>query len=172
MTDKAAHGAGDIPINLAGEELVLKPTLEACMGISKLAGGVAHVRQKIGGLDFAVVCDVIALGLNATSGSQRKQIEGLVYREGLINVAGDCLRFIRAVSNGGVVPSDSSLEALHYELSALINRSGSDPELQEFLPTIVQLREQIADKLEREASQDGDRPLAEQSPSLSTTTSS
>jgi hypothetical protein len=102
----AAPNAGDIPITLGGEEHVLKPTLEACIGISNLKGGLTAAVARCHALDFDTICEIVALGLGATSGAQKKLIREGVYSAGLINVSTECILFIRTVANGGVRPVD------------------------------------------------------------------
>lgn len=99
-------GAGDIPITLDGEEFKLVPTLAACIGISGIAGGLSQAVARCHQLHFDTICEVICLGLNATSGAQRKQVQEKVFKTGLIAVAADAILFIRTVANGGQRPND------------------------------------------------------------------
>lgn len=103
---EATTGAGDVPITLDGEEFKLVPSLEACRAISKIAGGLTQAVSRCHQMNFETICDVICLGLNATSGPQRKQVEEKVYRTGTINVAAEAILFIRVVANGGQLPPD------------------------------------------------------------------
>lgn len=106
MADEAAPGAGTIPITLTGEELKLTPSLEACIAISNMAGGLTQAVARCHQMNFDTICEVICLGLGATSGPQRKQVKERVYETGLINVAADAILFIRVVANGGQVPKE------------------------------------------------------------------
>lgn len=111
MAGEAAPGAGDIPIDLVGvPDAVLKPTLHACETISKMHGGLAAAVIKCRNLDFDLVAEVIALGLNATSAMQRKQVREAVYLTGTINCAAVAMLFIRTVANGGVRPNDEEAD--------------------------------------------------------------
>lgn len=106
MAEIAAPNAGDIPITLDGEKHVLKPSLEACIGVSKIAGGLSQAVARCHQLNFETVCEVIGYGLNATSGPQRKQVEALVYKTGVIAVAAEAIAFIRTIANGGQRPTE------------------------------------------------------------------
>jgi len=100
-------GAGDITIMLAGKEQTMHPSLEACMAISKLAGGAHNVINRLLSLDFEMICEVIALGTGFTSLNERKIIQQSVYDTGTINLFGDCVLFVRIINNGGRLPDDS-----------------------------------------------------------------
>lgn len=106
MADAPEPGAGDVPIMLGGQEHVLKATLGACIGISKLTGGLNAAVVRCNQLHFETIVEIIALGLSASSLQQKKQVEELVFTTGLINVAAQCILFIRVVANGGRVPKD------------------------------------------------------------------
>lgn len=102
--DGPAIGAGNVPIELGGEAMFLKPSLEACDAISKLRGGLNMAVQRLLALDFDATCEIVSLGLGATSGQQKKEVRQRVYESGLINVQGPCILFIRTIANGGVIP--------------------------------------------------------------------
>lgn len=99
-------GMEDVPIILDGEEFKLVPTLGACRAISAMAGGLSQAAQRCLQMHFETVVEVIALGLNATSGPQKKQIEEKVFKTGLVNVAADAILFIRIVGGGGSLPKE------------------------------------------------------------------
>ncbi len=103
-------GAGDISILLADKEQVMRPTLEACMAISKLAGGAHNVINRLLALDFDMICEVIALGTGYTSLKERQIIQQSVYATGTINLFGDCVLFVRIINNGGRMPDDGGGE--------------------------------------------------------------
>ena len=106
MVAQPSPQAGDIPIVLDGRELTLKPTLAACLAVNRLGTGLNAVIQKCANMDFETICEVICVGLDATSGKNRQEVQELVFRTGAINVAPDAIQFVRAVGNGGVVPKD------------------------------------------------------------------
>lgn len=106
MTDQPEIGAGDVEIDLGGEVLVLRPTLDACMRINKIAGGMNAAANGVASLNFDIICDVIAAGLGANPTQRQKLIPEKVYMAGMINLAGPCIRFIRIVNNGGRPPVD------------------------------------------------------------------
>jgi hypothetical protein len=105
--NKPEPGAGDVPIIIDGKEHLMRPSLEACMAISKLAGGANRVIERCYALDFEMLVDVIAIGTGYTSGRERKLIAEGVYKQGTISVAADCVLFVRIVNNGGHPPADN-----------------------------------------------------------------
>ncbi len=107
---KAEPGAGDITITLAGKEHTMQPTLQACMALSKFSGGLAMAARKCMALDFETICEIISIGTGYTSLENRKLIQEAVFETGMIFVAADCGLFIRAVQNGGRIPSDDEDE--------------------------------------------------------------
>lgn len=108
MADKGPEpGAGDVPIVIDGKEHWMRPSLEACMAISKLAGGANRVIERCYALDFEMLVDVIAIGTGYTSMRERKLIAEGVYKQGTISIAGDCVLFVRIVNNGGHPPNDN-----------------------------------------------------------------
>ena len=98
--DKPEPGAGDIPILLDGKQQVLQPSLQACLTVSKLHGGLNAAVQRCAALDFETICAVITagLGLNPT---QARMIPEAVYRTGTIQLYGPCVDFIHVIANGG-----------------------------------------------------------------------
>lgn len=110
MADKPEYGAGDVPIMIDGQEKHLRPTLEACIAISKLNGGLAVAIQKCGQLDFDMICEIVAHGLGATSGPQRKLIAEAVFKGGVISVSAACIEFVRTIANAGQRPADDDEE--------------------------------------------------------------
>lgn len=106
MVAQAAPNAGDIPIRLDGREFTMKPTLEACLAINRLGSGLNAVIQKCANMDFETICEIVCIGLDATSGKNRQEVQQLVFNTGVIHVAADAIMFVRTVANGGVVPKD------------------------------------------------------------------
>lgn len=118
-------GAGTVPIMLDGKEHQLVPTLEACMAISKFAGGTMKAIERCYACDFEAICEIIALGTGYISGPQRKQIKEAVFKAGILSVAADCVLFIRSVNNGGKVPNDDEGEGGEGEPDAPLSQSQS-----------------------------------------------
>jgi len=109
---KAEPNAGDIPITLAGKEHTLKPTLEACIAISRLGsgGGAVAVIQRVRSLDFETIAQVVALGTGYTSAKQRQELNQAIFEAGTISIAAEVILFIRVVNNGGQIPNDDDQE--------------------------------------------------------------
>lgn len=93
-------GAGDIAVELDGKEMVLRPTLEACLAISKIAGGLNAAVQRCVALDIDTIVSIVIAGLGLNP-NQAKKVPELVYKTGLIALSGPCIDFIHVVANGG-----------------------------------------------------------------------
>lgn len=168
MGKKARPGAGDVRIVLDGEEMVLTPSLEACMAISKMAGdSLVAGCQRCSRLDFEFICDVLAHGLNATSPALKKDLREKVYKTGVIAVSADALLFLRTIMNGGERPVDDEaatiLDMIDRVAIALPDALG------DYTPVLGELRAKLAAIIE-EAGEETEDPLAENpSPSESST---
>lgn len=168
MPDKKPEpGAGDVPIILGGEEMVLKPSLAACMQISKLAGNsLDAAAQRCARLDFDFVCELIAIGLDATSPALRKQVQQKVYEQGVISVAATCITYVRVIMSGGrlVSPAEQALDSM----ADVARVTSENPELADLMTSVEALMESLRQALEQEAGADAEGPLAEsKSPSES-----
>ena len=83
---------GVVEIELDGKTHELIPSVEACIEISSMAGGINAVVQKINMLNFEVICGVIAAGIQIDgkrlNPRQRDEIvPKAVYNSGLTSVA-------------------------------------------------------------------------------------
>lgn len=96
--ETALPGDGDVKLTLAGEDVVLKPTLAACLGISRLAGGATEVVTRIAQLNFDTIVAVIALGMDRPPD---KKLQQKVYDNGLLKLTGPLIEFVTIVNNGG-----------------------------------------------------------------------
>lgn len=97
---EAEPGSGNIIITLDGKEMELVPTLQACIAISKIAGGLNAAVQRCLQLDFDTVCQIVTAGLGLNP-VQAKQIPDAVYKTGVIELSGQCIDFVNIVANGG-----------------------------------------------------------------------
>lgn len=97
---EAEPGAGNIAITLEGKELELVPTLQACMLISGIAGGLHAAAQRCGMLDMDTICQVIKAGLGLNP-RQAQMLPKAAYETGLMSLSGPCIDFINVVGNGG-----------------------------------------------------------------------
>lgn len=95
--DKAEYGIGNVQIVIDGEEFFLKPTLKACMNLSRIAGGITLLNQKCVSYDFDTILQIIKEGLGVNS----KDLAEKVWKTGLINLAVPCIRFLHVLANGG-----------------------------------------------------------------------
>lgn len=96
----AVPGAANVPIMLDGKEHELVPTLQACMMISNIAGGLNGAVQRCLQLDMNTVVAIITAGL-ALNPKQAAMVPEAVYKTGLIALSAPCIDFINIVGNGG-----------------------------------------------------------------------
>lgn len=90
-------GEGNVEMELDGELITLKPTLKAALALSNGQGGIPAMVQRCINLEMDALCSVISHGLGVWS----KDIPEKVYKTGLFQVSGRCIRFLNVVSNGG-----------------------------------------------------------------------
>jgi hypothetical protein len=100
MTKTKLHapGSADIPLTLDGEEVFLKPTLDACLGISRLHNAPITTAGKITDMDFDTILMVLALGLGV---EPNKKLQEKLYRTGVLFVRDPLIKFVHVVNNGG-----------------------------------------------------------------------
>lgn len=96
--DLPLPGEGDVPITLDGEDTFLRPSLKACMAISRLHGNPHETASKVMAMDFDVIVKVTAIGLSV---APNKALEEKVYRTGLTTIRPALISFIHVVNNGG-----------------------------------------------------------------------
>lgn len=105
-------GGGVVDIELDGKPMQLVPSLEACLEISKIGGGINGAVQRLNQLHFETICEIIGAGLQIEgkrlNPKQRKdQVPQAVYNTGLVSVAADCITFCHMIANGGRPLEDS-----------------------------------------------------------------
>lgn len=99
-------------ITLDGEELYLKPSLHACMQISRMDDAPVVTVEKIARLNFDTIVKVIALGLGV---SPTERLQQRVFDTGVAKFTGPCIRFINNVNNGGRPLSQEEIKDMERE---------------------------------------------------------
>jgi hypothetical protein len=97
---KAQIGAGIVSIELDGDDVVLRPSLQAAQTISRQSGGISAAVAAVGRFDFDVIVSVVTLGLGVT-GKDAKAIPEKVWRTGLTDLVGPVTKFLTIIANGG-----------------------------------------------------------------------
>ena len=97
---EAMPGEGNIPFELDGKDMELVPTLQACMTISRIAGGLNAAVQRCLQLDFDTIEQIVTAGL-ALNPTQARKVGEAIYKTGLIALSAPCIDFINVVANGG-----------------------------------------------------------------------
>jgi hypothetical protein len=103
----AEPGVGDVQIELDDQgTVVLRPTYEACLAVSRIAGGLTAAIMRCRNLDIETIVEIISIGVGANPSMRDRIVGPAVFRTGVINLAPACVRFIRIVANGGRPPPD------------------------------------------------------------------
>lgn len=112
--------AGNITLDLNGTEVILRPTMKACISLSSARGGMTVLTNRCLDMEFEAIQSVIVAGLG---GKTSKDLPELIYRAGLINLSADCIRFLHIVSNGGQPPGADADESGEGDGSPLADSS-------------------------------------------------
>lgn len=99
MTD-ASPDAGNIELELDGQKVTLRPTLEACITISRLHGGANAAIERCMRMDWDTIRAVIVAGI----GRNAKELDQLIFKTGVFALSAPCIDFITIVNNGGRPP--------------------------------------------------------------------
>lgn len=103
-------GAGNVEIVLGDDTLILKPTLNAALAISRTAGGIRGAIDKVAAMDFDAITSVIRLGIGTEEAKRRKDLDRMIYENGLYDaqgeVMGKCIEFLSNLARGGK-PADA-----------------------------------------------------------------
>ena len=100
MTKQKLHApkTADITVKMHDGEVTLKPTLDACLGISRLHNSPILTANKITDMDFDTVLQVLAFGLGV---QPDKKLQERLYKTGLLTIRTELIQFVHVVNNGG-----------------------------------------------------------------------
>ncbi len=106
----ARINAGEVAINLNGDDRILRPTLRAITMISSTFGGLAKARDALASQDFQAAVTVIRWGLNMPD-SEAKKLPDQLFATGLtVDLLVPLIRFIGILANGGKPLPDDPIE--------------------------------------------------------------
>lgn len=105
--ESQAPGSADIVFELDGEEVTLKPTLQACIAISKLHDNPTITAGQITDMNFDVIVRVLGIALNR---APNKLLQEQVYRTGVLDIRAPLIQFVHVVNNGGRPVTDTDAE--------------------------------------------------------------
>lgn len=106
MSKKPTLGAGNVEIELAGETVVLRPTLKAAQSASRQFGGIMGAIDRLVRCELDVLTGVIALGLDKPA----KEVADAVWRTGATDLAPKAIEYLSILANGGRPPNDDGGE--------------------------------------------------------------
>lgn len=82
---------GQIGVELGGEEVLLKPTLEAMQKINRRFGNLRDAVQQVQALDFDAIAFILA------AGAGRKDVAQQAFEQGLVNLVEPVASYIAAL---------------------------------------------------------------------------
>jgi hypothetical protein len=99
-------GGGTINFELDGKTVQLVPSVEACIEISRMAGGLGAAVERCKQLHFETICGIVGAaieinGARLNPGQREKMLPKAIYEAGIVGIAAICIGFITIVSNGG-----------------------------------------------------------------------
>jgi hypothetical protein len=105
-------GAGDVTLELGGNTMVLRATLNAGLTVSRTAGGIRGAIDKVMQMDFDVIATVIRAGLGQKE-AKKYNVEQMLYENGLMDSQGAVLskvvEYLTNLARGGR-PADDETE--------------------------------------------------------------
>lgn len=100
MVENPETGAGDVRIELDGEEHFLIPSAGAIIEVNRMHGSINAAITRCAQFDFDTICKVIGAGLGLNP-QRRKFLPEAVFKTGTIQLAGSCITFCHVLLNGG-----------------------------------------------------------------------
>lgn len=99
-----------VSVVVDGETLTLRPSLNAMLAVSAIAGGIQPTLERVGKLDIEAIATVIAAGSGRAAS---RDLMEAVYQTGILNVVAPVIDFIVLLRNGGkanVAPAPDTRE--------------------------------------------------------------
>lgn len=102
----ATVGGAIVEIEISGKIAALVPSLEACLAISKMAGGLAAAMDRCRMLHFETLVAIVgaAIEIDGHKLNPRQQQDLLpkaIYEAGCVEIAAKCIDLILIVGRGG-----------------------------------------------------------------------
>lgn len=98
-------GAGDVTLQLGGHTLVLKPTLQAGLAVSRTAGGIRGAIEKVASMDLDVILSVIRAGIGPKEAKRYPNLDTMVWESGFMDsqsaLLGGIVDFLTNLARGG-----------------------------------------------------------------------
>ncbi|MEO3387320.1 hypothetical protein [Mesorhizobium sp. CAU 1741] len=98
----------DITIELEGQEYTLRSSLKAASAISSHFGGFIGAYQQLANGNLQACQYIIRQGIPAseTRNISTEELNGMVYRSGIVKLSGPLSRYISRLQNGGRDPDE------------------------------------------------------------------
>jgi hypothetical protein len=93
---------GQVEITLSGfnRPLILKPSIEAALAVSRKYGGIREAADRVERFDVEAIIAVIAAGAGLAENGMKK-LPGAVFETGIMALGVPVTRFLVALANGG-----------------------------------------------------------------------
>ncbi|WP_342640938.1 hypothetical protein [Rhodoligotrophos ferricapiens] len=102
MSSSKSHVEDTVEIELDGERITLRPTLEAAMLVDTQFGGYTAAFQALLNHSLSAAITIISAG---SGRSVNNDLRAKVYQHGVRNLVGPLSRFVTILANGGREPS-------------------------------------------------------------------
>ncbi|MGV6875930.1 hypothetical protein ACUSIJ_25000 [Pseudochelatococcus sp. B33] len=96
---------GEVEITLGGKIVTLRPSLQAARTLNRRYGNFNALIAAIANQDLEASLATIVVGAGA-EGKEVRALEDAAWSEGTINIAGDLIKYVSSLSNGGRPVSD------------------------------------------------------------------
>lgn len=93
--------AGEVEIELGDETVILKPSLDCCLTLSRMNAGIygpGTIGERLSRYDLDAYVAVVRAGLGL-SGNAVKNLDELVFRAGMVNLLRPLTRFVIALGD-------------------------------------------------------------------------
>lgn len=98
-------GAGNVEITLGGEQLTLRPTLQAALTVSRQGGGIRGAMTRAMDMDLDTLVMVIRAGIGTDEAKRLKNLDTMVFEAGLTDAGGAVvsrvMEFLANLARGG-----------------------------------------------------------------------
>lgn len=98
---------GEVELDLAGETVVLRPTLRAAQAINRKFGSLADALRQVAALNLEAYTEIVKAGSGAKEAEQRDLPEK-VFRAGVTRLSGPIAEYLSLLLNGGRPPADEA----------------------------------------------------------------
>ena len=97
---KSALGAGNVTVNIDGDDYTLKPTLHAIKALSAQYDGLSGCLDRLRRMDMNAFINVVNVGADI-KGKEAKALEPAIFRTPMGELIGPLVEYVAVLMNGG-----------------------------------------------------------------------